>query len=310
MPIDKGIDIWHNFGTQYFLERREIGVFNIGGAGSITADGVKYELGYKDCLYITQGTKEVLFASKDAANPAKFYMVSAPAHRAYETKLHQNRGRAKSRWARWKRATKRVINQFIHPDVLPTCQLSMGMTVLEPGSVWNTCRRTPTSVGWKCICILKLPEENVVFHMMGEGQETRQYRDAERAGGDQPELEHPRGAARATTRSSGRWAAKTRLRRHGRDPDHRASVKAQKTAAGGKRASGKKNGNERRFFSGGKVALVTGASYGIGFASIAEGMAKAGATIVFNDIKQGAGGQGACCIRGKRALKPTDMYAT
>ena len=105
VPIDKGIDIWHNFGTQYFLERREIGIFNIGGAGSITADGVKYELGYKDCLYITQGTKEVLFASEDAANPAKFYMVSAPAHRAYETKLIKIEDAAKSRWARWKRAT-------------------------------------------------------------------------------------------------------------------------------------------------------------------------------------------------------------
>ena len=79
VPIDKGIDIWHNFGTQYFLERREIGIFNIGGAGSITADGVKYELGYKDCRYITQGTKEVLFASEDAAKPATTEATAKPA---------------------------------------------------------------------------------------------------------------------------------------------------------------------------------------------------------------------------------------
>ena len=117
VPIDKGIDIWHNFGTQYFLERREIGVFNIGGAGSITADGVKYELGYKDCLYITQGTKEVLFASEDAANPAKFYMVSAPAHRAYETKLIKIEDAAKKPLGAMETSNKRVINQFIHPDV-------------------------------------------------------------------------------------------------------------------------------------------------------------------------------------------------
>ena len=87
VSIDKGIDIWANFGTHYFLERREIGIFNIGGAGKITVDGTVYELGYKDCLYITMGAKEVLFSSDDASKPAKFYMVSAPAHRSYETKL-------------------------------------------------------------------------------------------------------------------------------------------------------------------------------------------------------------------------------
>jgi len=89
VSIDKGIDVWANFGTHYFLERREIGIFNIGkgSQGVIVADGVKYELGYKDCLYITQGTKEVTFASQDPACPAKFYMVSAPAHCAYETRL-------------------------------------------------------------------------------------------------------------------------------------------------------------------------------------------------------------------------------
>ena len=173
VPIDKGIDIWHNFGTRYFLERREIGVFNIGGAGSITAGGVKYELGYKDCLYITQGTKEVLFASEDAANPAKFYMVSAPAHRAYETKLIKIEDAAKKPLGAMETSNKRVINQFIHPDVLPTCQLSMGMTVLEPGSVWNTMPAHTHERRMEVYMYFEVPEDNVVFHMMGEGRETR-----------------------------------------------------------------------------------------------------------------------------------------
>ena len=87
VSIDKGIDVWSNFGTHYFLKRREIGIFNIGGAGKITVDGTVYELGYKDCLYITMDAKEVLFSSDDPEKPAKFYMVSAPAHRSYETRL-------------------------------------------------------------------------------------------------------------------------------------------------------------------------------------------------------------------------------
>ena len=87
VSIDKGIDVCSNFGTHYFLERREIGIFNIGGAGKITVDGTVYELGYKDCLYITMDAKEVLFSSDDPEKPAKFYMVSAPAHRSYETRL-------------------------------------------------------------------------------------------------------------------------------------------------------------------------------------------------------------------------------
>lgn len=175
VSIDKGIDVWANFGTHYFLERREIGMFNIGkdSTGIVVADGVKYELGYKDCLYITQGTKEVLFASEDAAKPAKFYMVSAPAHRAYETKLIKIEDAAKKPLGAIETSNKRVINQFIHPDVLPTCQLSMGMTVLEPGSVWNTMPAHTHERRMEVYMYFEVPEENVVFHMMGEGRETR-----------------------------------------------------------------------------------------------------------------------------------------
>ena len=173
VSIDKGIDIWANFGTHYFLERREIGIFNIGGAGSIRVDGKVYELGYKDCLYITMGAKEVLFASADPAHPAKFYMVSAPAHRSYETRLLKLADANKRPTGEMETSNKRTINQFIHPAVLKTCQLSMGMTVLEPGSVWNTMPAHTHERRMEVYFYFEIPENNVVFHMMGEGQETR-----------------------------------------------------------------------------------------------------------------------------------------
>lgn len=173
VSIDKGIDVWANFGTEYFLERREIGIFNIGGAGTITVDGTVYELGYKDCLYITRGAREVYFASADAAAPAKFYMVSAPAHCSYETRLIKIADAAKKPCGAAETSNKRVINQFIHPDVLKTCQLSMGMTVLEPGSVWNTMPAHTHERRMEVYMYFEIPEDNVVFHMMGEGQQTR-----------------------------------------------------------------------------------------------------------------------------------------
>ena len=173
VSIDKGIDVWANFGTRYFLERREVGMFNIGGAGTVTVDGTVYELGYKDCLYITMGAKEVLFASKDTAKPAKFYMVSAPAHRSYETRLLKLADAAKKPCGDGATSNKRVINQFIHPDVLKTCQLSMGMTVLEEGSVWNTMPAHTHERRMEVYMYFEVPEDQVVFHMMGQGQETR-----------------------------------------------------------------------------------------------------------------------------------------
>ena len=173
VSIDKGIDIWKNFGTQYFLERREIGIFNIGGAGTVTADGTVYALGYKDCLYITRGAKEVYFASENGAQPAKFYMVSAPAHCSYETRLIKIADAAKRPLGDAKTSNKRVINQFIHPDVLKTCQLSMGMTELAPGSNWNTMPSHTHERRMEIYTYFELPEGQVVFHMCGEPTQTR-----------------------------------------------------------------------------------------------------------------------------------------
>ncbi len=173
VSLDKGIDVWHNFGTHFILERREIGIFNIGGSGKVTVDGTVYELNYKDCLYITMGAKEVLFSSNDAEKPAKFYMVSAPAHCSYETRLIKIEDAAKKPLGAMETANKRVINQFIHPSVLKTCQLSMGMTCLEPGSVWNTMPSHTHERRMEIYTYFEIPENNVVFHMMGEGNETR-----------------------------------------------------------------------------------------------------------------------------------------
>ena len=173
VPIDKGIDVWANFGTRYFLERREAGVFNLGGRGFIEVDGERYDLGYEDCLYITKGAEKVCFGSEDGADPARFYLVSAPAHRAFKTTLltmdsanHRPCGQAEL-------SNQRVINQFIHPDVLKTCQLSMGMTVLESGSVWNTMPAHTHERRMEVYMYFEVPEDQVVFHMMGQGQETR-----------------------------------------------------------------------------------------------------------------------------------------
>ena len=173
VSIEKDMDCWKNFGTYFFLERREIGIFNIGGKGSITADGVTYHLDYKDCLYITMGTKEVLFASESKENPAKFYMVSAPAHTAYETKLLTLQDAAKRNLGDASTSNKRTINQFIHPDVLKTCQLSMGMTSLEPGSVWNSMPCHTHERRMEIYMYFEVPENQIVMHFMGEPEETR-----------------------------------------------------------------------------------------------------------------------------------------
>lgn len=173
VAMDKGIDIWKNFGTKYFLERREVGFFNLGGSGVCTVDCKDYPMDNKDCIYITRGAESVTFRSSDAANPARFYGVSAPAHCSFETRLIKLADAAKKPLGDVKTANKRVINQFIHPDVLPTCQLSMGMTVLAEGSVWNTMPVHTHERRMEVYTYFDIPEDNIVFHYMGEPTQTR-----------------------------------------------------------------------------------------------------------------------------------------
>jgi 4-deoxy-L-threo-5-hexosulose-uronate ketol-isomerase len=173
VPIDKDIDIWKNFGTEYFLERRECGMFNVGGPGRVRADGSEYALNYKDCLYLTRGAKAVTFESDDPKKPAKFYLVSAPAHTAYKTTFLSFADANKRPLGSVEQANKRVINQFIHPDVLPTCQLSMGLTQLDVGSVWNTMPCHTHERRMEVYTYFNLPEDNVVMHFMGTPKETR-----------------------------------------------------------------------------------------------------------------------------------------
>ena len=173
VAIDKGIDIMKNFGTDYFLERRECGLFNVGGPGRVRVDGTVYALDYKDCLYITRGAREVFFESDSPDRPAKFYIVSAPAHASYKTRLLKIADAAKKPSGAAETCNKRVINQFIHPSVLKTCQLSMGLTELSPGSVWNTMPCHTHERRMEVYFYFEVPENEVVFHFMGEKDETR-----------------------------------------------------------------------------------------------------------------------------------------
>ena len=179
MPVSKSVDLQKNidpmkdFGVDYLLQRRELGIINIGGNGKVIADGKSFDIIHLDGLYIGAGTKSVQFTSDDPANPAKFYMTSAPAHCTYPTKhikfaesKHVPAGKAED-------SNLRTINQYIHPDVLDTCQLSMGLTHLEPGSVWNTMPAHTHERRMEVYFYFEIPENQVVFHFMGEPAETR-----------------------------------------------------------------------------------------------------------------------------------------
>ncbi len=162
--------------AEYFLQRREMGVINIGGKGKITIDGTVYELGYKDGIYIGMGAKDITFESDNADEPAKFYFNSAPAHKTYPTVLitpDSIKPENKVELGSLEESNHRVINKYILPGQVESCQLVMGMTSLKPGSVWNTMPCHTHDRRMEVYLYFELTDDSVVFHYMGEPTETR-----------------------------------------------------------------------------------------------------------------------------------------
>ncbi len=186
MPVNKllTLDAGAELRAEYFLQRRELGVINIGGAGKITIDGKVYEVSNADGMYIGMGKKEIKFESLDASNPAKFYFNSTPAHKTYPTVLIKKDGEPdegviivkdenKVELGSLEESNHRVICKYILPGQVESCQLVMGMTSLKPGSVWNTMPCHTHDRRMEVYLYFNMPEEAYVMHYMGEPQETR-----------------------------------------------------------------------------------------------------------------------------------------
>ena len=160
-------------GSELFFERREGGIINIGGKGKVNIDGVKFEMDTKDALYIGRGINEISFSGYDKNEPPKFFLASAPAHHYYPTTLLTEETAKQLHLGSRDASNKRVVTQYVHPDVVKSCQLVMGMTELDLGCVWNTmpahthCRRMESYF------YFRMEEETRVFHIMGEAKETR-----------------------------------------------------------------------------------------------------------------------------------------
>ncbi len=166
-------ELGQHTGTDFFLQRRELGLINIGGGALVQADDQRYELGPREALYIGQGAKDLSFSSLDPAHPAKLYFNSAPAHCHYPNKKITLAEASPETLGDPKTSNRRTIHKFIVPSVLPTCQLLMGMTQLEPGSLWNTMPCHTHARRMEVYFYFDMPADGVVFHMMGEPTETR-----------------------------------------------------------------------------------------------------------------------------------------
>lgn len=159
--------------SEYFCERRELGIICIEGEGSVTVDGTEYQLGFKDAVYVGRGSKEVIFKSKDGNKPAKFYFASSPAHKAYPTAAITSEMRRTRDLGAPATSNERLLNQIILSEIVPCCQLQMGMTELKEGSVWNTMPPHTHSRRMEAYFYFKVPEQQAVCHFMGQPQETR-----------------------------------------------------------------------------------------------------------------------------------------
>jgi len=159
--------------ADFFLERREIGIINVGGAGKVEADGVEYDLHKLDALYLGKGTRSVSFSSASADQPAQYFLLSAPAHHTYPNRRMQKEEAAPVHLGEKATSNERTIYKYIHQEGIQSCQLVMGLTVLKEGSVWNSVPPHTHTRRMEVYFYFDLPEAHRIFHLMGEPQETR-----------------------------------------------------------------------------------------------------------------------------------------
>ena len=174
-PVSKTLVLenYPNLRADYFLERREMGIINVAGPGTVTADGKTYDLKKFDCLYIGKGVRDVAFASKIPDEPAVFYLLSAPAHASYPATLMSLEEAVKVEAGSLATSNSRTIHKYIHADGIKSCQLVMGLTILHTGSVWNTMPAHTHDRRMEAYFYFDLPAGQKIVHYMGEGNETR-----------------------------------------------------------------------------------------------------------------------------------------
>ncbi len=175
MPLDESVELpcFDNLKSTCFLERRELGVINVGGAGSVRVDGEVHTLTKLDALYIGKGTRDVVFQSYSADEPARFFLMSAPAHHAHPTAKLAKEEANPVQMGQEETANKRTIYKYIHAGGLASCQLVMGLTVLAPGSVWNTMPAHTHDRRMEAYCYFDLPTDHRIIHLMGPPDQTR-----------------------------------------------------------------------------------------------------------------------------------------
>ena len=167
------LDNYDNLRSDYFLERREMGIINVGGDGEIKVDGKTFILQKLDCLYLGKGIKQVEFTAKNSAQPPVFFVLSAPAHTSCPTVLMNSGSAAKVDLGNMQTANQRTICKYIHRDGIQSCQLVMGLTMLHPGSVWNTMPAHTHDRRMEVYFYFDIAEDQRVFHYMGQPKETR-----------------------------------------------------------------------------------------------------------------------------------------
>ncbi len=175
MPVKKSLKLeaTDELKASYFLERREMGMINVGGEAEISADGITYSLGFKEALYLGKETRDVIFRSVSSSTPAKLYINSAPAHHKYPSKKTTLSDAEVVVTGSPEASNHRTINKLLVNSVLPTCQLQMGMTELKPGSVWNTMPVHTHNRRMEAYFYFEVPEQQAVCHFMGDPDETR-----------------------------------------------------------------------------------------------------------------------------------------